>query len=142
MTTSDPPLTVSGMTLVDARHARTASVEFQAVPPQFDAERAPAAPPRWEPLFDAAGLAMASFTPVTPQWSPRDFADTRAAWEGPLPDRPEYRVRVEAAAYRGRPVSMFVARPMVAADADGAAAAVDGASGAQRRSSRSSSSRS
>src|SRR5262249_18132861 len=36
---------------------------------------------------------------------------TRAAWEGPLPDHPEYRVRVEAAAYRGRPSSMLMVGP-------------------------------
>src|SRR5207248_6334827 len=35
----------------------------------------------------------------------------RAAWEGPLTDRPEYHVRVEAAAYRGRPTSLFVLGP-------------------------------
>jgi hypothetical protein len=86
-------------------------VEFQAVPSQFESDPAPTTTPRWEALFDAAGLELSSFTPVTPQWSPRDFADTRAAWEGPLPDHPEYRMRVEAAAYRGRPVSMFVLGP-------------------------------
>jgi hypothetical protein len=54
---------------------------------------------------------MASFTSVTPQWSPRDFADVRAAWEGPLTGRPDLRVRVEAAAYRGRPTSMLLLGP-------------------------------
>ena len=48
---------------------------------------------------------------MTPEWSPRDFADTRAAWEGPLADRPDLRVRIEAAAYRGRPVSMLMVGP-------------------------------
>jgi hypothetical protein len=87
------------------------AIEFQAVPPQINSDETPTAPPRWQALFDAAGLQMASFTPVAPQWSPRDFADTRAAWEGPLHDHPEYRVRVEAAGFRGRPVSMFVLGP-------------------------------
>jgi hypothetical protein len=62
-------------------------------------------------LFDAAGLDMSTFTPATPQWSPRDFADTRAAWEGPLTGHPDYNVRVEAAAYRGRPTSMLLLGP-------------------------------
>jgi len=39
---------------------------------------------------------MATFTPVTPRWSPRDYADTRAAWEGPLTGRPEITRPVEA----------------------------------------------
>ena len=35
----------------------------------------------------------------------------RGAWEGPLPDQPDVRVRVEAAAYRGRPVFFEVIGP-------------------------------
>src|SRR6185295_3945470 len=66
---------------------------------------------RWEPLFDAAGLTPSAFTAVAPQWTPRGFAAVRAAWEGPLPDRPDYRIRIEAAAYRGRPVSMLMVGP-------------------------------
>ena len=110
VTTGDPPLTISGMTLM-LLDTLGRLQEFHAVPPQFDASAAPAAPTRWETLFDAAGLRFASFTPATPQWTPRDFADPRAAWEGPLTDRPEYRVRIEAAAYRGRPVSMLIVGP-------------------------------
>ncbi len=110
VTNSDPPLTVSGMTLVMV-DTLGRMIEFQAVPSQFESDPAPATTPRWEALFDAAGLQMSSFTPVAPKWSPRDFADTRAAWEGPLTDHPEYRMRVEAAAYRGRPTSMFVLGP-------------------------------
>ena len=110
VTVADPPLIISGMTLVMLDTLGRLQ-EFHAVPPQFDAATAPAAPPRWDALFDAAGLNMASFSPVTPQWTPRDFADTRAAWEGPLTDRPEYRVRLEAAAFRGRPVAMLIVGP-------------------------------
>ena len=109
VTTSDPALTVSDMTLV-VLDTQGRLQEFHAVPPQVDPE---AAPPqvRWEPLFDAAGLTPAAFTPVAPHWTPRGFADVRAAWEGPLPDRPEYRIRIEAAAYRGRPVSLLMVGP-------------------------------
>jgi serine/threonine-protein kinase len=110
VTPNDPPMAVSGMTLVLVDTLGRV-VEFQAVPSQFETEPASTTTPPWEKLFDAAGLNMASFTPVTPQWSPRDFADMRAAWEGPLTDHPEYQVRVEAASFRGRPVSMFVLGP-------------------------------
>jgi serine/threonine-protein kinase len=54
---------------------------------------------------------MAAFSPVDPQWTPRDFADTRAAWEGPLSDDGDLRVRVEASGYRGRLVSFAVVGP-------------------------------
>jgi len=110
VTIADPPMAVSGMTLVIVDTLGRV-IEFQAVPSQFDSTQPPASTPPWEKLFDAAGLDMKAFSPVDPQWTPRDFADTRAAWEGPLTDHPEYRVRVEAAAYRGRPTSMFVLGP-------------------------------
>ena len=110
VTVADPPMAVSGMTLVIVDTLGRV-VEFQAVPSQFDSTPPAESTPPWEKLFDAAGLDMKAFTPLDPQWSPRDFADTRAAWDGPLTDHPEYRVRVEAAAYRGRPTSLFVLGP-------------------------------
>src|SRR5262249_11818790 len=77
----DPPFSVSGMTwaIVDSTGRL---IEFQAVPPQFESAPGEPTTPNWRVLFDAARLDMSTFTPVTPQWSPRDFADTRAAWEG------------------------------------------------------------
>jgi tRNA A-37 threonylcarbamoyl transferase component Bud32 len=110
VTPTDPPSTVSGMTTVimdtDGRLQ-----EFHAVPPQFDPSDEAAALPRWDLLFEAASLPFVEFTPVASEWSPRDFADARVAWEGPLPGRPEFRVRVEAASYRGLPVSFIVVGP-------------------------------
>ncbi len=110
VTANDPPMTVSGMTLV-VLDTQGRLQQFQAVPPQADPEGTPTAPPRWEALFDAAGLTLSAFSPVAPGWTPPGFADMRAAWEGPLPDRPEYRVRIEAAAYRSRPVSLLIVGP-------------------------------
>lgn len=107
---TDPPMAVSGMrSLMLDSTGRL--LEFQAVPPQVSQESEPAPTPDWRPLFAAAGLDMATFSPVTPRWSPRDYADTRAAWEGPLTGRPEITARVEAAAYRGRPTAMFLLGP-------------------------------
>jgi hypothetical protein len=110
VTPTDPPSNDTGMrtAIIDTRGRL---LEFHAVPPQFDAAQTPAEAPRWSDLFDAAGLSMAAFRPAAPQWTPRDFADTRAAWEGPLPDRPDLRVRVEAAAYQGRAVSFYLIGP-------------------------------
>jgi len=110
ISTSDPPLTVSGMTLV-VLDTQGRLQEFHAVPPQVDPPGTPAGAPPWESLFGAAGLQLSAFSPVPPEWTPRGFADARAAWEGPLPDRPEQRVRIEAAAYRGRPVSLLIIGP-------------------------------
>ena len=78
VTTADPPMTVSGMTLVIVDTLGRV-VEFQAVPSQFDSTPPPESTPPWDKLFDAAGLDLAAFTPATPQWSPRDFA-THGLW--------------------------------------------------------------
>jgi hypothetical protein len=55
-------------------------------------------------LFDAAGLDLEQFTPTEPTLLPPVYADTRAAWEGTLVNYGNRPVRIEAAAYRGRPV--------------------------------------
>src|SRR5262249_61264899 len=76
------------------------------VPPQVET-RAPAAAGSaidWKPLFDAAGLDMGAYTPTASQWTPFHYADTRAAWNGPVPNMPGQTQRIEAAAYRGRPI--------------------------------------
>jgi hypothetical protein len=110
VTLNDPPPTdVNMRSVIVDTHGRLQ--EFHAVPPQRDPDTSPPAPPRWDALFDAAGLPMAAFAASAPQWTPRDFADTRAAWEGPMPGRTDIRLRVEAAAYRGRPVSFAVIGP-------------------------------
>ena len=114
---TDPPLT-----LTDSRRlvldTKGRLISFQTVPAEFDATEAVSAP-RWEPLFEAAGLSATAFQSVAPQWTPATFADTRAAWEGTLPDRPTMRVRVEAAAYRGRPVSFSIVWPWTTAARSG-----------------------
>jgi hypothetical protein len=98
----DPPVIITGMISIflDPRGRLN---EFLAVPPQTDtAKDLPPAQTDWSRAFAAAGLAMNQFTPDTPQWLPRLYADQRAAWTGPLPDPPQTTVRVEMAAYRGR----------------------------------------
>lgn len=109
VTETEPPLVVTGMHLV-ALDASGRLQEFQAVPPQRDDSPASAPPVSWDAMFRAAGLEMAAFAPVAPQWTPRHFAEDRQAWEGEMPGVPGRRLRVEAASYRGRPVS-FVQLP-------------------------------
>jgi len=79
-------------------------LRFEAVPPQKDNATGAAPAPDWAPLFAAAGLQPADFRPVPPQWFPLAWGDTRAAWEGSFPERREIPLRIEAAAYRGKPI--------------------------------------
>jgi eukaryotic-like serine/threonine-protein kinase len=67
--------------------------------------------PPWGELFEAAGFDLASFHPATPLWNPPFAYDTRAAWQGTFPDRPDIPIRVEAAGWRGRPVWFQIVAP-------------------------------
>ncbi|HXW22295.1 MAG TPA: hypothetical protein VEK14_05255, partial [Rhodomicrobium sp.] len=60
-------------------------------------------PVDWTALFTSAGLDRFQFKDATPEWTSLAASDTRAAWTGvwPVSGRP---LRIEAAAFRGRPV--------------------------------------
>ena len=111
-TTDDPPLNVSGMSLV-VIDPEGRLVRLSVIPPQVDSAQAGSAPPatNWKALFDAAGLDMSLFTAAAPEWTPALYADTRAAWTGPVPNVPGATLRVEAAAYRGKAVSFHQVAP-------------------------------
>ncbi len=110
VTASDPPLLATGQRLL-LLDTRGRLQEFHEVPPQLESDMSPHGDPNWRALFDAAGLEMDRFTPTPSQWTPPHYADTRAAWSGPSPDRPDIALRIEAAAYRGRPTSFYVIGP-------------------------------
>ncbi|HYW41928.1 MAG TPA: hypothetical protein VE959_03665 [Bryobacteraceae bacterium] len=64
----------------------------------------------WSNLFRAAGLDPAGFQAAEPQWTPLANWDSRAAWTGA--DQPTgAALRVEAAAWRGRPVFFRIIGP-------------------------------
>ena len=109
----DPPLSVSGMTRVvlDAQGRLT---DLDVVPPQID-ETVGGLAPNWKALFDAAGLDIAAFTATVPEWTPGEYADSRAAWMGPLPGVPDAQLRIEAGAYRGKPVFFHEVAPWTTA---------------------------
>ena len=109
-TLNDPPLTITDMVSV-VLDTRGRLADFAAVAPQVDTASTPATSADWAPLFEAAALPMAEFRRVDSQWTPRVYADERAAWEGPVPGQPQTKIRVEAASYRGKPVSFQIIGP-------------------------------
>ena len=106
---TNPPMRTAGMALVVVDGAGRLA-EFSAVPEPIQQGTVPRAMD-WTTVFAAAGLDLASFKPVEPQWLPVTFADERRAWEGALPEHPGQTVRVEAAAMAGRPVSVVLTGP-------------------------------
>ena len=111
VTPTDPPRTVSGMANLSL-DMRGRLLAFEGVPPQMVAPQEPAAPPfDWSRLFAEAGLDAAAFRRVEPAWTPPHSFDERAAWEGTYPGQPDTPVRVEAAAFRGRPVYYQLINP-------------------------------
>ena len=107
----DPPMTVSNMVALVLDTQGRLTQFTAAVPPQVD-EVETKATVEWTRLFDAAGLEFEKFQPAaTLLWVPNVYADDRMAWEGPLPGKPEVRLRVEAAGYHGRPAFFQVVGP-------------------------------
>jgi hypothetical protein len=104
VTPDTPPLNVSGMNMVyldtDGRLHW-----FLHVPQQREQDQA-AAPNRfdWSGLFHEAGFDITSFQQVTSTWVPQHAYDERLAWDGTNPARPDQKVHIEAAAFRGQPV--------------------------------------
>jgi len=107
---NDPPLAVTGMTLLRL-NPRGVLLAFEAVPPQREDPAAAKNAPDWNVLFAEAQLDPARWTPAEPQWTPNSYCDLRAAWTGTRADRPDEPLRIEAAAYRARPVFFSIIGP-------------------------------
>jgi serine/threonine-protein kinase len=105
-----PPRAITGMAGV-SYDFRGQLLDFYVVPPQVEAPADPPPPVDWSPLLAEARLDPARLEPTEPTWLPPFFVDTRAAWTGAWPDRPDVAIRVEAAGYRGRPVWFRVVEP-------------------------------
>ena len=111
VTPDDPPSDISGMIFVIV-DTQGRLLHFEAVPPQKDSTVAPdRAVMDWSQVFAAAGLNPADYRNAQPEWTPLLWGDTRVAWTGVSPGHPEMAERVEAVAYRGKPVYFDVVYP-------------------------------
>jgi serine/threonine-protein kinase len=89
-------------------------LEMYAVPPRHGSDEPPAPEAAWQPkLFAAAGLDFGKFKdhPAKPQWISPCVSDEHYAWTGVSPDGADVDIRVEAAAYRGKPVYFQIIGP-------------------------------
>jgi serine/threonine-protein kinase len=106
VTDDNPPPTLPGMAGVHL-DPNGRLLRLYVIPPrQSEAPPTPASPD-WSRWFDPQTLGfdlVKDLTEVPPQWAPPCACDRQAAWTGALPDCPDAPVRVEAGAYRGRPV--------------------------------------
>src|SRR5438552_9152457 len=98
----DPPPILSGMINVEL-DPQGRLTKFEAIPPEVETESAPAPAFAWKVLLSAAGLDPDKLQPAEPNWQELGSFDARAAWTGTWPGT-ERSLRVEAAAWRSRPV--------------------------------------
>jgi hypothetical protein len=107
----EPALHVPGEARVEL-DARGRLFGVAIVPPAHETtSTAPAPPPRWDRLFAATGLDAKTFRPVPVEWTPPMAVDARAAWVGQAPDLPGVPLRLEAGAWKGRPVWLRTVGP-------------------------------
>ena len=109
VTEADPPNETSGM--VTVRLDMQGNLLFlRAVPPQLETG-GPGREVDWNLLFAEAGLDRTRFNPASTKWSPPDAFDSRADWDGSMPDHPDLPLHVSAAAFHGAPVYFQVIAP-------------------------------
>jgi hypothetical protein len=80
-------------------------------PADGDASTTSNSPVEWTRLFVEARIDPARFSPAETAFVAPVFADTRAAWVGPAPDGSGVQLRIEAAAFAGRPVYFRIIAP-------------------------------
>jgi len=111
MSLEDPPPISPGIATVWS-DTTGRLVRMEVVPPERDEPGGePAGDADWGPLLGAAGLSAAELRPSEPAWNPPFHTDARIAWESIAAKGPEDGLRVEAASYRGHPVSFRVIGP-------------------------------
>jgi Protein kinase domain/zinc-ribbon domain len=118
ITTFDPPMHISGMVLI-VLDMQGRLLHFEAVPPQKDTSEDRVTPPNWPALLVAAGVDPSAYHSVPPEWTPLVWGDSRAAWMGTMAGKISILERIEAAAYRGRPVYFDMIYPWTTPDRAG-----------------------
>ena len=103
VTADDPPFMNNGESVLRL-DSRGNLIGFCAIPPEQSEKSVVAQQPDWGPLFKAAGLDSATCTPVEPDSSYLPYVDSKKAWTAALPDFPGMPIRIEAAAWKGKPV--------------------------------------
>jgi len=109
---NDPPITSGSLSLRLDMQGRL--IRFSAEPPQLDEGPRHSPQPdndNWAELFSAAGIDAGRLAQTGPERTPPSAFDARAAWVGTFPEQPSLALRVEAAAWRGRPVYFEVIGP-------------------------------
>src|SRR5262245_51947946 len=102
---NDPPITPGSLSLRLDMQGRLIRFSAEPAPRDEVPSRSPQpAKDDWAGLFSAAGIDAAHLAPTEPEWTPPSAFDARAAWSGTFPEQPGLALRVEAAAWRGRPV--------------------------------------
>ena len=110
ITRTDPRFDVTGMMLL-ILDTRGHLLHLEVVPPQKDSLIPSSPSPNWPVLFAIAGLDVSAYHRVEPEWMPLAWSDSRAAWLGALAGHPDISERIEAAAYRGKPIYFDVLYP-------------------------------
>jgi serine/threonine-protein kinase len=100
---TDPPPVISGMVGVRL-DSQGRLIELSAVPPQVDKVQGASPEPDWQKLLAESGLDLSMYRPAESEWLPPVYSDARSGWVRRDADRRDLPDRVEAAAYRGRPV--------------------------------------
>ena len=108
VTANDPPR-IPGW--VDLQLDPQARLTFFRAMPRRDSAGAPSSAFDWSKLFEAAGLNPSGWTPTEPREVPSMPFDERKAWAGTYLDLPQMPLRIEAASWRGKPVSFVMFGP-------------------------------
>jgi hypothetical protein len=104
----DPPVTKTGMVLMSID--TEGRLFFFEVVPEESAEPQNKEPFDWSALFREAGLDMTQFAASRPQKIPLQVYDEQMSWIGKYPEAP-YPIRIEAAAFHGKPVYFEIFGP-------------------------------
>ncbi|PYU45396.1 MAG: hypothetical protein DMG54_06310 [Acidobacteria bacterium] len=110
VTRTDPGMNLPGMVSV-ILDMRGRLLHLEVVPPQKDSPIQSIPSTNWPALFALAGVDVSAYHSAEPEWMPLAWSDSRAAWLGTVAGHADISERIEAAAYRGRPIYFDVIYP-------------------------------